>query len=157
MGMYCLKSQSFEASRWFKNGDHPQDYEKDREVLDRPGTELAVVPAAECRARGWEGQIVRHFRRPDVDGRSLCRTCGRPMHDHGWIDQGEDCYDVCPGDWVITLAPGLYAPCPHKLFVLAYAAVGPPAAPAIEDNLHTDGPATVFIPDPPCAPRSPTY
>ena len=95
-----------EATQWFRNGDHPLDYEGE-----------------EKRALGWEGQIVRYFRRPDVDDDSLCRHCQVRMHDHGWIDTKEGGHIVCPCDWIITGIQGEHYPCKPDIFRATYEAV----------------------------------
>ena len=78
-----------EAYRWYQNGDHPDDeYEK--------GT-------------GNEGKIVRRYRNPKCDGQTICPAfCGYIMHDHGWLYSVENGQIICPGDWVIKGANGIY-------------------------------------------------
>jgi hypothetical protein len=102
------------ASQWFKNGDHPNDY--DDEVMP-DGSRLS---SADQRARDYEGQTVRRFRRPDVDGQSACPECGRTFHEHGWIDTLEDGHRVCPGDWIITGVKGERYPCKPDIFEATY-------------------------------------
>ena len=92
---------TIEATQWFKNGDHPLDYPLNKE-------------------RGWEGGIVRYFRRPDVGGQTTCRHCGGIMHDHGWIDTKEGGHIVCPGDWIITGVAGELYPCKPDIFAASY-------------------------------------
>jgi hypothetical protein len=75
----------FEAFRWFKNGDHPEDGD-----------------------RAQEGRVVRYYRSPDLNGETPCGHCGELLHKHGWIEGG---HVVCPGDWVITGVTGLRYPC----------------------------------------------
>ena len=111
MPLFREKTEPVEATQWFKNGDHPKDYVNDRTSLE--GEVPIVIPAAACREKGWEGEVVRRFRLPDVPGFSLCQKCQERMHDHGWIDEGGDGVDVCPGDWVVTNEDGthsVYAP-----------------------------------------------
>ena len=80
-----------EATRWFKNGDHPDD------DVFRAFEDTGKTPA-----EPREGAVVRRYRRPgDPDDRA-CEKCGIQMHDHGWIDTLEGGHVVCPGDWVIT-------------------------------------------------------
>ena len=95
-----------EATQWFKNGDHPQDYDRD---ADRESA------AKEC-----EGQIVRYFRRPDVGGETPCKHCGVVMNNHGWIDTLEGGHIVCPGDWIITGVKGENYPCKPDIFTATY-------------------------------------
>jgi len=83
-------SQKGIAALWFKNGDHPHDGPVDQ-----------------------EGKVVRYFRDPKIDGESVCETCGRKMHDHGFIEEGTRIVTseersnlsctVCPSDWVMQL------------------------------------------------------
>lgn len=42
------------------------------------------------------------------NGDQVCSTCGKTLHYHGWIDQGAEGIRVCPGDYILTLAPGVY-------------------------------------------------
>jgi hypothetical protein len=81
MAKVLRKPVVFEAHQWFKNGDHPED------CPEHPG---------------WEGRVVRYYRRPSVDGQRPCQYCQRVMHEHGWIDTLEGGHIVCPGDWIIT-------------------------------------------------------
>lgn len=74
---------------------------------------------------------MQYYRRPDVPDTQKCELCGRPMQEHGWIDQsGPDKaghrFDntpsnphhaffmpednrVCPGGVVVTGGAGHYA------------------------------------------------
>lgn len=107
-----------DASQWFRNGDHPEDYTTDREGFQ--DGELVVFTGVYARDHEWEGAIVRYFRRPDVSGETLCRHCGVRMHEHGWIDTKEGGHSVCPGDWVITGVAGEHYPCKPEIFVATY-------------------------------------
>ena len=80
-----------EASRWYQNGDHPLDN------VFRPYEDTGAIPT-----EPREGAIVRYFRRPEpMFGSGInCWKCGRPFHDHGWIDNGGEGQKVCPGDYV---------------------------------------------------------
>jgi hypothetical protein len=51
---------------------------------------------------------VGYYRRPEPEfaGSLTCEKCGKKLHDHGWIDEGPEGHDVCPGDWVVTLRNG---------------------------------------------------
>jgi hypothetical protein len=113
-----------EATRWFKNGDHPKDYATD--VLGFENGDLKTFTGNECKEKEWEGQIVRYFRRPDVSGESLCRHCGLTMHVHGWIDTKEGGHIVCPGDWIITGVQGETYPCKPDIFAATYKVVSEP-------------------------------
>ena len=107
-----------EATQWFKNGDHPLDYAAGRYGYENG--ELRFFSGEEYRANGWEGSIVRYFRRPDVSGADLCRHCQVTMHEHGWIDTLEGGHIVCPGDWIITGVKGEHYPCKPDIFAATY-------------------------------------
>ena len=94
---YRKKPVIIEAHQWFKNGDHP---------LDR-------IP-------GFEGLLVKYFRRPDIDEHSYCTECDKMFHDHGWIDTLEDGHRVCPGDWIITGVKDEHYPCKPDIFEMTY-------------------------------------
>ena len=96
-----------EAHQWFKNGDHPED-----------GTEKFAD--GEFKGELYEGRVVRYFRRPDVDGQSICSECGQTFHVHGWIDTKEDGHRVCPGDWIITGVEEERYPCKPNIFDKTY-------------------------------------
>lgn len=96
-----------EATQWFRNGDHPQD-----------GGER--FSKGEFEGELFEGKTVRYFRRPDVEGTSLCRQCNNIMHHHGWIDTLEGGHIVCPGDWIITGVKGEHYPCKPYIFAATY-------------------------------------
>lgn len=115
------KSGIVDATQWFKNGDHPQDYSKDREGFENG--ELIMFSKENVKAKGWEGDVVRYFRRPDLKGTELCKHCGQIMHHHGWIDTLEGGHIVCPGDWVITGIKGEYYPCKPDVFIDTYEVV----------------------------------
>lgn len=110
-----------EAAQWFKNGDHPLDYSDDKSGIEN-GV-IRTFTGDERREKGWEGSIVRYFRRPDVTGESLCRECGLIMHVHGWIDKKEGGHIVCPKDWIITGVQGEMYPCKPDIFAATYEAV----------------------------------
>jgi len=107
-----------EATQWFKNGDHPLDYATGRECFEQG--ELVCISGEQRKLRGWEGDVVRYFRRPDVDGESPCFICTNRMHVHGWIDTLEGGHIVCPGDWIITGTAGETYPCKPKIFEEIY-------------------------------------
>jgi hypothetical protein len=116
---YRKKPVEFEATQWFKNGDHPLDYSKDAQGFE--AGELRTFTAGERREKSWEGDVVRYYRRPDVPGEKLCIACGIRMHEHGWIDQPFPAgYTVCPGDFVITVPDGSYRPCNPGTFAAEY-------------------------------------
>lgn len=84
MGAYVKKPVTIQATQWFKNGDHPLDYSNPHEGLEN-GT-LRTFSGEDRKKNGWEGDIVRYFRRPDIDGEQPCKHCNVRMHEHGWID-----------------------------------------------------------------------
>jgi len=106
MSKYRKKPVVIEASQWFKNGDHPED-------------NCGTFDAGDGPFQG-EGNVVRYFRRPDVDGRSKCEKCGYIMDAHGWIDTPPDGFPVCPGDWIIKGVEGEFYPCKPAIFDATY-------------------------------------
>ena len=115
---YRKKPVVITATQWFKNGDHPNDYATDSQGFENG--ELRAFTGAECKARGWEGAVVRYFRRPDVDGAHECMYCNSTMHCHGWIDTREGGHIVCPGDFIITGVAGERYPCKAAIFAATY-------------------------------------
>lgn len=107
-----------EATQWFKNGDHPEDFEAGRPWMEEG--HFVIKPGAFFKEHDWEGGIVRYFRRPDVSGESLCRHCNLTMHIHGWIDTKEGGHIVCPGDWIIAGVKGELYPCKPDIFAATY-------------------------------------
>lgn len=120
--MFRKKPVIVEAHRWFKNGDHPDDYAADRDVFEKG--EVRTFTGEECRENGWEGSIVRYFRRPGVPSERPCEHCGNTMHVHGWIDTLEGGHIVCPGDWIITGVAGERYPCKPMIFKSTYDPLG---------------------------------
>lgn len=113
---------AIEATQWFKNGDHPLDYSKEHAGLE--DGELRMFSPEERRANQWEGDIVRYYRTPDLDGQTPCKHCSEIMHNHGWIDTLEGGHIVCPGDWIITGVKGEHYPCKPDIFEATYEPVG---------------------------------
>lgn len=118
MAKYRKKPVVIDAIQWFKNGDHPLDYAKDTQGFENG--ELRTFTGAERKEKGWEGGVVRYFRRPDIHGDEACQNCGDNMDDHGWIDTLEGGHIVCPGDWVITGVNGEHYPCKPDIFAATY-------------------------------------
>ena len=118
---YRKKPVVIEATQWFKNGDHPLDYVKDLAAFENG--ELRIFTGVERKANGWEGDIVRYYRTPSMDGKTPCKHCGQIMHDHGWIDTLEGGHIVCPGDWIITGVKGEHYPCKPDIFSATYETV----------------------------------
>ena len=121
MSQYRKKPVVIDATQWNKNGDHPQDYAKPQDGLE--GGQLRTWTGDECKANNWEGQIVRYYRHPTVDGQTACKHCGGIMHDHGWIDTLEGGHIVCPGDFIITGVAGEHYPCKPSIFAATYEAL----------------------------------
>lgn len=117
MSEFRKKPVVVEARQWFKNGDHPMDN------CFRPFEDTGKIPE-----EPREGEIVRYYRTPDLDGQKTCVHCGNIMHVHGWIDTLEGGHIVCPGDWVITGVKGEHYPCKPDIFAATYDPVD--AAPA---------------------------
>ena len=92
MSKYRIKTETIEATQWFKNGDHPRD-----------GNER--FDTGKFKGELYEGAIVRYFRTPSLFGNEKCRKCGNIAHSHGWIDGRKSPFGrtVCPGDYVITI------------------------------------------------------
>ena len=108
MVKYRKKPVVIEATQWFKNGDHPQDYP-------------VLMHGKEARENGSEGAVVRCYRTSDVDGATCCHNCLKDiMHNHGWIDTLEGGHIVCPGDWIITGVADEKYPCKPDVFEATY-------------------------------------
>ena len=105
---YRKKPVVIEAHQWFKNGDHPDD--ESRLIKDMDDGSIFLS----------EGKLVRYFRHPNVSGAKECQHCGKPMHDHGWIDTLEAGHNVCPGDWIIEGIKGEFYPCKPDIFEATY-------------------------------------
>lgn len=113
---YIRKPKHVKAVRWFKNGDHPRDYEGDTQGLENG--ELVTFTGEERKRRGWEGSVVRYYRFPKVDGADSCTRCDNSMHDHGWIEKTHNV--VCPGDYIITDEKGNTYACSPAIFEQTY-------------------------------------
>jgi len=105
MAKYRKKPVVIEATRWFKNGDHP----KDNHAVE---TKHGILVR--------EGKVVRFYRTPDMDGQTPCKHCDIIMHRHGWIDTLEGGHIVCPGDWIITGISNEMYPCKSDIFEKTY-------------------------------------
>jgi hypothetical protein len=108
---YRKKPIEVEATQWFKNGDHPRDNSQPYRPMEEGETLDDVLS---------EGQVVRYFRHPEVEGSRSCEKCGQQMHYHGWIDTLEGGHIVCPNDWIITGIKGEYYPCKPDIFEATY-------------------------------------
>ena len=109
MAKFRKKPVVIEATQWFKNGDHPMD-----DVM-RPFEDTGALPT-----EPREGAIVRYFRHPNYDGKSVCGQCGHTLHEHGWIDTLEGGHTACVGDWIITGIKGETYPCKDDIFKATY-------------------------------------
>ena len=109
MAKYRKKPVVVEATQWFENGDHPED-----DVM-RPFEDTGKIPESPR-----EGDVVRYYRTPDLDGETICKYCNQTMHFHGWIETLEGGHIVCPGDWIITGVKGEYYPCKPDIFDQTY-------------------------------------
>lgn len=109
MAKYRKKPVVIEATQWFMNGDHPKD------DCFRPFENTGKMPI-----KKREGNIVRYYRTPDLDGKTKCKKCGDIMHNHGWIDTLEGGHIVCPADWIITGVKGEFYPCKPDIFEATY-------------------------------------
>jgi hypothetical protein len=114
MAKYTKLPITIEAHQWFKNGDHPED---DCYMVKPDPT---IWAEGEREPFLSEGKVVRYYRHPNVDGAVDCHHCGKPMHDHGWIDTLEAGHNVCPGDFIITGVKGELYPCKPDVFELTY-------------------------------------
>lgn len=117
---YRKKPVVVEATQWFKNGDHPLDYSKVHHGYAEGGFELREFQPSERHEKGWEGDVVRYFRRPDVPADHICKHCGGFMQVHGWIDTLEGGHIVCPADYIITGVHGEHYPCKPDIFEKTY-------------------------------------
>jgi hypothetical protein len=118
---YRKKPVVIEATQWFKNGDHPLDYANPKDGFQDGG--LVSFSGEYCKSQEWEGEVVRYYRSPSIDGQSACKHCNQIMHVHGWIDTLEGGHIVCPGDWIITGVKGEHYPVKRDIFKLTYEAV----------------------------------
>lgn len=118
MAKFRKKPVVIEASQWFKNGDHPKDYAEPRTGFESGN--IRTWQGDEVKEMGWEGSVVRYYRRPDDPGSRQCEHCQKTMHEHGWIDTLEGGHNVCPGDWIITGVKGEMYPCKPDIFAATY-------------------------------------
>ncbi len=128
---FRLKPVEVDAERWFRNGDHSQDYAKDDVGLE--DGELRTFTGAERKAKGWEGSVVRYFRKPGMGANRRCLSCQNYMLDHGWIDGPGGGQTVCPGDWVVTCQDGSYLVRKPEQFAVMFEQQHASAVPALKD------------------------
>ena len=105
MAKYRKKPVVIEATKWFKNGDHPEDFPK--LMHDKEGREF-----------DGEGEVVRRYCHTHPN--EICKSCDRPMKAHGWVDTLEGGHVVCPGDYIITGLQGECYPCKPDIFEKTY-------------------------------------
>ena len=101
---YRMKPIRVDVHQWLKNGDHPLDYARIYEVFENGA--IRSFTGEERKRNNWEGDVVRYYRHPEIDGDQICLRCKNAMHDHGWIDQGPHGIAVCPGSYVVTNEAG---------------------------------------------------
>lgn len=148
--MTLYQADPVEATRWFHNGDLPDDRLGERlvdpvklgdlrpDLIGPNGWKLVAntdIPDEAYYYRG-EGAVVRYFRRaePEYRGDRVHAVCLNRWHAHGWIDDGGDGQTVCPGDWVVTEIPAnaaldrpaKYRPVHNPMFRATYTMVAPP-------------------------------
>lgn len=121
MGYFRKIPVVIEAFQWWRNGDHPRDFDVPLHTLQN-GVDVVISPA-ERKQKNWEGDVVRYFRQPGISGDRLCQHCQGRMVIHGWIDTLEGGHIVCPGDYVITGVKGEVYPVKPAIFLETYAAV----------------------------------
>lgn len=109
MPKFRKKPVVIEATRWFKNGDHPKDN------VWRPFEDTGKSPT-----QPREGQTVRYYRIPSMKNDDDCSICGHMMLDHGFIDTLESGHRVCPGDYIITGIKGEIYACKPDIFEATY-------------------------------------
>ena len=112
MTLYRKKPVVIEAHQWRQNGDHPDDHVGEQ-IRD---------PLTDTYYRRLEGEVVRFFRRPELEyrGTVVHQLCGYLWHAHGWIDTLEGGHTVCPKDWIITGVQGERYPCKPDIFDATY-------------------------------------
>lgn len=118
-----------DAHQWCKNGDHPCDYSTLLQSSDGPFLS--------------EGEVVRRFINPNMNGDHYCTKCGNRAKIHGWIDQGDEGLTVCPGDWVVSMGPRYLVLSDHNFQALFYSTVSgrTPPEPMQAVSYSSDKPA----------------
>lgn len=94
---YRKKPALIEATQWFRNGDHPQDWSEPVDTEHGSGS-----------GRRTEGKVVKFFRRLNVPGARFCPDCGNVFQKHGLLNGLNDEEVVCPGDYIVTHPKGHY-------------------------------------------------
>jgi hypothetical protein len=112
---YRKKPVVIEATKWLRNGDHPEDH--DPIGLKNP-TSMDLQKYHDYKET--EGKVVRYYRHPSHSGSKTCTHCQRSLHVHGFIDTLEGGHIVCVGDYIITGVQGERYPCKPDIFGLTY-------------------------------------
>lgn len=117
-----------DAHQWHKNGDHPNDDSVELQSSDGPFLS--------------EGEVVRRYIHPNMNGDHYCTKCGNRAKIHGWIDQGDEGLTVCPGDWVVSMGPEYLVLSDHSFQALFYSTVsgGTPPEPTQAVSYSSDKP-----------------
>jgi hypothetical protein len=109
-GRFRRRPVKITATRWWANGDHPED-----------GVGDDVTDPVDCSTyERLEGAVVGFYRHPDVPGERECAHCGHCMREHGWVDTLEGGHIVCPGDWIVTGINGERYPVKPGIFERTY-------------------------------------
>lgn len=116
---YKSKRRMVDATRWWGNGDHPDDYPENKEYTYTDNDGFGPLDEIHRRKNKYEGEVVRYFIRPDVESYSCCPYCGHRLNRHGWIDVPYHGRIACPGDWIITIN-GQHYPCKDEIFKVMY-------------------------------------
>ena len=125
---FVKKPVEVEATQWFKNGDHPEDYSVTYAECEDASALGDSHRFPEFRKRNnYEGDVVRYHRIGRF-GNEICPECKHSYNFHGWIDTMDKIdggHVVCVGDWIITDAKGDYYPCKPAVFELTYEKAAP--------------------------------
>lgn len=109
MPQFRKKPLIIEATQWFRNGDHPLDYQRTD----------AMYPTPEVRKQyDWEGEVVQKYMPPVHAREKTCPHCGNLLRTHGYLTNAD--IIVCPGDWIITESTGEIYPCKPGTFTTSY-------------------------------------
>ena len=133
---FVKKPVEVEATQWFKNGDHPEDYSVTHAECEDASALGDSHRFPEFRRRNnYEGDVVRYHRIGRF-GNEICLECKHSYNSHGWIDtmgKIDGGHVVCVGDWIITDAEGEYYPCKPDVFEMTYEKAAPEVVDPIAD------------------------
>jgi hypothetical protein len=122
---YRKKPVEVDATRWWRNGDHPDDGTADSEgAVVRYYRTPPRDDAGDVDPNGWLEGPRPHYDLPDTRR----PNCTAIMNDHGWIDIPGGGHTVCPGDFIITGVAGERYPCEPSIFAVTYEPVDNPLA-----------------------------